>query len=111
MGQKVINVAQDFTRFPGGRFLEDGDKSGQAFREEYLEPALEANAKQKVKIQMDGVLGYGSSFLEEAFGGLVRQGKLSEEDFWRTFEIETSDSALLLEIKEYIREAQLTRNQ
>jgi hypothetical protein len=64
-----INIARDFSRSPVGRFREDGPHSGQAFREDVLVPSL---AKGDVVIILDGTDGYPSSFLEEAFGGLVR---------------------------------------
>jgi len=37
-----------------------------------LIPALKEY--EKVIVDLDGTSGYGSSFLEEAFGGLVRKG-------------------------------------
>ncbi len=71
MTEKSIKT-EDFTKFPGGRVRSDGPYSGEVFREEYLIPALKENDKVYVKI--DGVMGYGSSFLEECYGGLVRAG-------------------------------------
>jgi hypothetical protein len=32
------------------------------------------NEKSVVSVILDGVAGYGSSFLEETFGGLIRRG-------------------------------------
>ncbi len=65
-----IDIAKDFSRFPAGRFRTDGRYSGERFREEFLVPALKKRGT--VTIIMDGVSGYGPSFLEEVFGGLVR---------------------------------------
>ena len=65
-----ISVANDFSPFPAGRFLADGKFSGERFRDEFLVPALREH--DHVSINMDDVFGFGSSFLEEAFGGLVR---------------------------------------
>ena len=70
---KNINIAEDFSKFPGGRVRTDGPYSGEVFREDFLIPAL--NNNEKVIIKIDGVMGYGSSFLEECFGGLVRGGQ------------------------------------
>jgi hypothetical protein len=62
----------DFTMFPGPRYRKLGKNSGEEFRDEVLIPALmEHNV---VGMDLDGVIGYGSSFLEEAFGGLIRAG-------------------------------------
>ena len=72
MTVKIIHVREDFTEFPGGRYREDGTFSGEEFRNDFLIPALD-NFDQ-VLVQLDGTAGYPSSFLEEAFGGLVRAG-------------------------------------
>lgn len=71
----MITVAEDFSRYPGGRYRQDGQFSGEEFRDDFLVPALErARAKGgRVVVVLDGVTGYPSSFLEEAFGGLVRE--------------------------------------
>lgn len=68
----VINVASQFTRTPGGRYKTDGRFSGEEFREKILEPAYRSGA-QEIVVNFDGVLGLSASFLEEAFGGLVRR--------------------------------------
>lgn len=60
----------DFTKYPGPRYKALGSNSGEEFRETYLIPALKTDPK--VSVNLDGVLGYGSSFLEEIFGGMVR---------------------------------------
>ena len=69
---KRINIANDFSRFPGGRYEKHGKYSGEEFRERFLLPCLQAG--MKVEICLDDTLGYPSSFLEEAFGGLIRSG-------------------------------------
>lgn len=66
----VINVAQDFSPVPGGRFDEDGEFNGSRFRRQYLVPNLKKC--EYVDVLIDGTEGFGSSFLEEAFGGLIR---------------------------------------
>lgn len=67
-----ISVAQDFSPSPAGRYPEDGPFPGAVFRDKLLIPALKEH--EKVIVDLDGTSGYGSSFLEEAFGGLVRNG-------------------------------------
>ncbi len=68
-GRKVINIANDFSKFPGGRRKADGPYSGEEFRDTLLIPALKDY--DYVEVQLDGVVGYPASFLEEAFGGAV----------------------------------------
>lgn len=72
-----FSIAKQFSETPAGRYFSDGPASGQRFREEVLMPALHAG--KKVFIDLDGAVGFGSSFLEEAFGGLVRAGFQSRE--------------------------------
>ena len=67
---KSITIAEDFSKFPAGRFREDGEASGAAFRDDLLAAAL--RDAENVEVVFDGVAGFAASFLEEAFGGLVR---------------------------------------
>jgi hypothetical protein len=99
----VINIAEQFTRFPAGRYRSDGRYTGQRFREEFLVPALRENAK--VAVQLDGTMGYGSSFLEEAFGGLVRTEGFEPEALADKITLESRDASLISEIKEYLSAA------
>ena len=73
---KTISIADDFTRYPGGRYRKHGKGSGEEFRDAFLVPMLEK--EEEVVIILDGTAGYSSSFLEEAFGGLVRRGYAKE---------------------------------
>lgn len=99
---KVINIAKDFSEEPIGRFPADSDFNGEKFREKYLVPAL--SNYDKVIIELDGTEGYGSSFLDEAFGGLVRVNKLSKEELLNRLElISIEDESLITEIRDYIK--------
>ena len=69
---KVIKIA-DFAKFPGPRYKDLGKYSGEEFRDDLLIPAI-SEKNSNLIVDLDGVFGYGSSFLEEAFGGLVRKG-------------------------------------
>jgi hypothetical protein len=69
---KIIDISSDFTRYPGGRYRKHGDGSGEEFRDDFLVPAI--SAEDHVVIEMDDTAGYPASFLEEAFGGLIRAG-------------------------------------
>ena len=73
---KTITIAQDFSKFPAGRFREDGNASGTAFRDDLLVTAL--RSAERVMVVFDGVAGFSSSFLEEAFGGLVRECRMDK---------------------------------
>ena len=99
---KIVNIGGEFSKFPGGRFLSDGPFSGERFRTKYAKVIKE---NDKVVFQLDYTAGYGSSFLEEAFGGLVRDEKLTAEELHRKIDFETDDDSLIGEIWEYIDNA------
>ena len=71
MNIKEIHIAEDFSDVPYGRYDEDGPDNGQRFREEHLLDAI--RDYDEVHVYLDGAMGYGSSFLDEAFGGLYRK--------------------------------------
>lgn len=96
-----VSVAKDFTRYPSGRYIKNGDTSGQAFRERFLEEPLRKG--ESVTVDFDGTVGYGSSFLEEAFGGVVRALNKPADYILEHLELRSSDEAILEEVKEYIR--------
>lgn len=104
-GSTRVVVSEDFSRFPAGRFTTDGPFSGQRFRESLLAPYLQTaiEAGTRVQVVLDGTRGYGSSFLEEAFGGLVRNHGLSIESIISALELDTVDDALRAEILGYIK--------
>lgn len=70
----TLNIKNDFSETPGGRTTKEGPFSGELFRDEYLLPKYEeaVNTNTKLQINFDDCFGFGTSFLEEAFGGLVR---------------------------------------
>lgn len=99
---KTIYV-KDYTKYPGPRYEKLGDYSGEEFRDTILIPELKNGI---IKVNFDGVYGFGSSFLEEAFGGLVRAGipkptivKLRENL------ICNDDPSIVIEVQLYIDEA------
>lgn len=99
---KQFDMARDFTRYPSGRSSLDGQYSGEIFRTKVLIPAI--TNRIKIIINLDSAIGYGSSFLEEAFGGLVRAG-VTRNDIENFIKISTRDKSLELEIEKYISEA------
>lgn len=101
----TIRIATDFSQSPGGRYREDGAYSGEEFREDVLIPALEQH--DHVTVILDGADGYPSSFLEEAFGGLIRSGFAKAEVQGR-LTIKNSDphyDTYRMLAEKYIREA------
>jgi hypothetical protein len=72
---RELDVAQEFSPSLGARYPADGPFGGELFRDKYLLPQLENAVKQDEKLRVDfgGVSGMPTSFLEEAFGGLLRK--------------------------------------
>lgn len=99
---KVHIKIADWSVCPGGRYRADGDFSGEAFRDDILVPAL--RAAEYVTVNTDGTRGYGSSFLEEAFGGLLRVG-FSRKEILQKLAIQSQESSIPDEIFFYIKNA------
>ncbi|WP_010490792.1 STAS-like domain-containing protein [Pseudomonas sp. S9] len=74
----TISVVKDFSKKPYGRYPDDGDGCGQYFREIWLAPKL--REYDYVHVDLDGYNRYGRSFLDEAFGGLIRDEEFTWEE-------------------------------
>jgi hypothetical protein len=101
-----IDLPVDFSPVPSGRYLSDGPDSGERFRENFLRPAIAERGPIEIKI--DGTAGYGSSFLEEAFGGAVRAGYIEPQDFLGRLKIYYDDDEFSMYeelIKLFIKDA------
>ena len=94
-----IDVGKSYSRYPAGRFASDGPYSGETFREQVLLPHLRRRAH--IEVVLDNTAGYGSSFLEEAFGGLVRAG-IAKRDLSELLVLITDDEGLKEEILGYM---------
>lgn len=98
----IVDVGADFTPFPAGRTRSDGPFCGEVFRDKFLRPHLDKH--EAVIVVLDTALGYGSSFLEEAFGGLIRL-EYPKEEVLSLIRLETADPFLKEEIEGYIKNA------
>jgi len=100
----MIDIAKDYARYPLGRYLTDGPNSGERLRVEVLEPALRQH--QRVTVILDGDIGYASSFIDEAFGGLVRNHNFLACELERKLTVEAKSNHLLVaEVWASIRDA------
>ncbi len=100
-----INISKEFSITPGARYVKDGPHSGELFREQFLEKLFEdPNDNSEITVILDGTAGYGTSFLEEAFGGLAR--KFGKERCLKRFRfISNEDKLLIEEIIRYLENA------
>ena len=103
---KRIMIAEAFSPYPAGRYPEDGEFNGTTFRQYHLVPAL--CEFDVVEVVFDGAAGFGSSFLEEAFGGLIREEDMDSEILDRRLVLSTTDPGLEDDVelaKKYMAEA------
>lgn len=108
-----IKIATEFSRIPGARYPEEGDFSGEEFRQNILLPKLkEAIAnKEKLVVDLDGTAGLGTSFLEESFGGLIREEHMDFNVVINTLDfISTEEPDYIEEIRSYINDANEQEN-
>lgn len=101
-------AVREFSVTPGSRYRDEGTKahSGQEFREDILESKFQEALKAKIKliVDLDGTIGYGTSWLEEVFGGLARKYKKS--DVLEIIEFISNEEPYLIDdIKQYIKDA------
>lgn len=95
----TINIARDFSKFPGGRYESDGPFSACLLRKNIIQFFEKRNG---VILELDGVLGYASSFLEEVFGGLVRQN-YTQIFLDQNLILKSDDDFLIQEIQSYMK--------
>ena len=79
----TIDVAQDFSQSPRRLTPKDVPANATTFRQQHLVPVLENN--DRAIVILDGVGGYSASFLNDAFGGLVRKEGYSAKKVFDSF--------------------------
>lgn len=106
-----LNVVDEFSDSPGPRYNFEGAFSGDIFRNKYLHPKLnKAMWENKVLVvNLDGAYGYSCAFLEEAFGGLIREHGESIIEINKHLEIASEEEpGLVEEIQNYLKKASET---
>jgi hypothetical protein len=82
MTERLIELIEEFHPKPYGRYNKDcpqcPETSGEAFRTKILADALRNN--DKVTVDLSGRNRYGRSFLDEAFGGLIRKDNFTKSE-------------------------------
>jgi hypothetical protein len=108
MDNLKIIIAKDFSRTPGARTPEEGPYPGCDFRDQLLVPRLKEAIEKGLKliVDLDGVSGLGTSFLEEAFGGLIREARLNYSEIVSCLQIKSEeDETYKDEIMQYLKDA------
>lgn len=104
----AINLAVEFSRTPGLRYRDESEFSGEEFREDVLAPAYLSAARdgETLTVYLDGTAGLATSFLEESFGGLIRQYPDREQDIReRVVVVAVEEPYLLDEVRRFMRDA------
>ena len=86
----MLDVAENFSANPGGRYSRHGSFSGEEFRQRVLAPLLKQAVEQDsiLRVRIDTVhRSYQSSFLDEAFGGLIRDCGFSADQVAKHLDI------------------------
>ena len=102
-----IKIAEEFSDTPGGRTIEEGAFSGELFRNQLLlKRYTEAIEKdEKLVVDFDGAFGYPPSFLDEAFGGLVKV--IQKKNILNNIIIISNDDLTIeRKIKKYVADAE-----
>lgn len=101
-----LSISKDFSPTPGGRYKAEGDNSGEEFRDLLLFPKFKEAMEKKAKlmIDLDGCMGFPSSFLDESFGGLARKLNLQSDKILEIIEFKSDDQpSLVKEIEKIIQ--------
>lgn len=102
-----IKLCEDFSKYPSGRLIGEGDHSGEEFRDRVLISKFEEAERTNdiLQIDFDGCYGVGTSFLEEAFGGLAR--KYHKKGILKRLKIvSTEDETIPGNIEKYVNDAE-----
>lgn len=109
MQQKIsIKIAKDFSTAPGPRYIHEGDNSGELFRQNILFPKVSQAIELNIpfEVDLDDTAGYGTSFLEESFGGLIRKHNLPYEKIMSLMILISNEEDYLIDdVNEYLKDA------
>ena len=107
-----IKILKDFTYTPGPRYIHEGPHSGEEFRRNILLDAMKLaiEANKTLTVDLDGTAGYGRSFLEESFGGMIRVDSVPFDEIISHLEIISEEEPeWKTKIEGYLRKADAER--
>lgn len=98
MSTRVFKIVDEFSITPSARTAEEGKFPGVELRN-MIKPLLQEAIDNdgKLLIDLDEAAGYGTSFLEEVFGGLIRVEGFKYEDIIAHLEIKSDEEPELIE--------------
>jgi len=94
----IYRIADEYSKTPGSRYISEGEYSGEDFRKNHLTKIIKEhiNSGTEIIIDLDGTAGYSSGFLEEAFGGLIREEKFEFKEVIRILKIRSKEEPYLV---------------
>lgn len=98
------SIAKQYTKLPGTR--DRGPHSGKDFREKVLKELVTKAISEEAKFVIDlaGTHGFAPSFLEESFGGLIREGYFTKDQLLEVLEVKCDEMPLYAEkVIEFIK--------
>lgn len=113
MDNLTLIIAKEYTKTPGPRNEREGSFSGEVFRKDILSPKLNSaiGMNKALLVDLDGTAGYGTSFLEEAFGGLIRNEGLTLQQVKKYLVLKSEEEPYLIEdINNYLVDASNEQN-
>lgn len=108
----TFKVVKEFSRTPSARVAKEGRFPGTDLRR-IITPLIRQALREKKSflIDLDGASGYGTSFLEEVFGGLIREEHFKYKELKGCLKIKSEEEPELEdEIWEYIIDASNENN-
>lgn len=104
--QSLVNTIKlsSYSKEPFGRYPSDGDSDGQTFRNNFLIPALKTH--EIVTIDLDVLHEINSSFIDEAFAGLIKYCDFTFKNLEQRLKFIAKNSDWINEIKWYMQEEQ-----
>lgn len=107
MSKGTISVAKDYSPHPGPRYVRQGPYSGEKFRKLLVKALTDY---ESLLVDLDGTTGFGSSFLDEVFGGLIRSEGFRLEELKRRLQIKSElDKSYKIEAEQAMSEAEQLR--
>lgn len=107
MGERRYSLARDFSAHPGPRYKRQGKHSGEQFRDKLLTWLEEPGT---IVLDLDGTSGIGSSFIDEAFGGLVFARGMPASEVRNRIRLKSElDASYILDFEDSLEKAEADR--
>ncbi len=103
----TFKVITDFSRTPGPRRKVAGKYSGEELRGLLFDRISGLSDGEVLTVDLDGTYGYAASFLEEVFGGLIRECGCTYEMLQKSMKLVSAENPeYLREIDGFLRDAE-----